>query len=125
MMTMPKFSQRTLGRTSGICYGLRRSLLAPALAASIPISSGRHVKGKVREELQRESGVPSKVRQGPDSAVADPTGEGSPMKSLFAALALASALASSPAWAQTQSQASSFGGTQPKSPDGNRRRQRQ
>jgi hypothetical protein len=41
------------------------------------------------------------------------------MKSLFPALALVSALAASPAWAQTQSQASSFGDTQSKSPYGN------
>jgi hypothetical protein len=40
------------------------------------------------------------------------------MKLPFAALALCSALAASPAWAQTQSPASSFGGTQPKSPFG-------
>jgi hypothetical protein len=40
------------------------------------------------------------------------------MKSLVAALALCSALAASPAWAQTQPQASSFGAVQPKSPYG-------
>jgi hypothetical protein len=40
------------------------------------------------------------------------------MKSPLAALALCSALAASPAWAQTQPQAPSFGGVQPKSPYG-------
>ena len=40
------------------------------------------------------------------------------MKSLLAALALCRALAASPAWAQSQSQASSFGAVQPKSPHG-------
>jgi hypothetical protein len=40
------------------------------------------------------------------------------MKSPLAALALCSALAASPAWAQTQSPASSFGSVQPKSPYG-------
>ena len=53
--------------------------------------------------------VSFEVQHGLDSAIADPTGEGSPMKSLFAALAIGTALAASPAWAQTQSQGSAFG----------------
>src|SRR5271154_1619656 len=89
------------------------------LRARCPISSGRHVKGKVFKELQTDSGVPSEVQNGPDSAIADPTGEGSPMKSPLAALALCSALAISTAQAQAQPQPSSFGAIQPKSPYGN------
>ena len=83
-----------------------RPLPAPAIARSIPISSGRHVKGKIKAELQRSLGVSSKVHHGPDSdsAIADPTGEGSPMKSFIAVLALCFVLAASPTRAQGPSQ---------------------
>jgi hypothetical protein len=84
---------------------LARPLPAPAIARSIPISSGRHVKGKIKAELESSLGVSSKVHHGPDSdsAIADPTGEGSPMKSFIAVLALCLVLAASPAWAQAPS----------------------
>jgi hypothetical protein len=75
-----------------------------------------HVTDTDEKELPTDSGVPLKVHHGPDLAIADPTGEGSPMKSSFAALALGSALAASPAWAQAQSAGSLFGGTQSRSP---------
>jgi hypothetical protein len=88
-----------------------RPLPAPAIARSIPISSGRHVKGKIEAELQSSLGVSSEVHHGPnpESASADPTGEGSPMKSFIAALALCFVLAASPAGAQVPSQSLSGG----------------
>jgi hypothetical protein len=88
----------------------------PALSDALNhfISSGNQIEREFEKELPVDSGVPLKVQHGPDWAIADPTGEGSPMKSPIAALVLMSSLAASPAWAQTQGP--TFGGALPKSP---------
>jgi hypothetical protein len=87
---------------------------ASSRCARQPISSGKQIECEFEKELPKGSGVPLTVQYGLDSTIVDPTGEGSPMKSSIAALGLISALAASPAWAQTQTP--TFGGAQPNSP---------